>query len=393
MQRARRRSKPSPFYQQGWFLGIGAAVGLAGAVLGLYQGFKEVIKPELPTKYPDNTEIVFDRSLGMKELFEAPKTTKIEAGREAVTLLLRDAVLDSTNLAFREFGGACEGASAPLPIPFRPDNRAAVEAHLAGLEPDGRATLFNAIREAIGDFADISRFAGMSKEIIVITGGEDACQSSGPSWRNIQHNLAASGAKEAIKLDFHFIGIGLSIAAKAQLNALATKTAGEARFADNLNELRHEIRLIALRTAPEIARLRDGLESEIQQLNPVINDLRDATNVDADVPRNAAYVKAEEHLAAADRAYAGLEATFAALGAAFADDHHRRIFATATSVRDCHHRMLLLAATIIEQHQRGDVAATAGSTDAFANLRAECSARQAEFVHQMGEFESPNASQ
>src|SRR5712692_10022980 len=102
----RGRARAMPYYKQGWFLGLSAALALVGSALALVTGIGGLVKSEPPKKYSQNTEIVLDRSAGMKEPFGG-LPSKMAAAAKAVELLLQDDVLESTNLAFRTFGASC----------------------------------------------------------------------------------------------------------------------------------------------------------------------------------------------------------------------------------------------------------------------------------------------
>ncbi|MCH8989084.1 MAG: hypothetical protein IIA92_09775, partial [Chloroflexi bacterium] len=104
--------------------------------------------------------------------------TKLVAAINAVAAVLNTKVGDSDNLAFRVFGGPCEGDNTELLVPFGQGNKAKVREALAGMrqqQASGNTTLFRGIQEATGDFNRFARYPDIKQGIIVITGGVDTC--------------------------------------------------------------------------------------------------------------------------------------------------------------------------------------------------------------------------
>ncbi len=123
-----------------------------------------------------NYEILLDRSSAMGQLMDGE--TKLAAALNAVEAVLNTKVGDSDNLAFRVFGGPCEGDNTKLLVPFGQSNKAKVREALVGMrqqQASGNTTLFRGIQEATGDFNRFARYPDIKQGIIVITGGVDTC--------------------------------------------------------------------------------------------------------------------------------------------------------------------------------------------------------------------------
>jgi hypothetical protein len=379
-------SSSPPFHKQPWFLGLSATVVLVASITGIATGIFGIIKPDsLPKKFPQNVEIVLDRSIGMDQIFDGSKK-KIEAAAHATTMLLRDHVLASTNLALREFGGSCHGRIEQPALSFRPNNREAVGKAVEGLKPQGEATLFYAVLEAINDFSDPARFEGVEKEIIVIVGNEDACQTSaspvpGPSSANVHNALLKQGNKSAIKLDFQFIGVGLGEQGKIQLQALAEATNGTPHFAANFQELNDQIHGLVEATQRAADSVVSILQDSVRNLNPVISNIQKAD-----------YADAEENLVRANVEFKESEVRFQNLGKLYDDNRYYEIYKAARSVRELQGKLIEIAGKILKEYKLGDGNASDLSKQ-FDNIRADYNVKQAELSERLGQFRSGTTRQ
>ena len=151
-------STSTPVHKQSWFVRLVAVVGLVGTLTGIAAGWFGIIRPllnEPPKQFDQNTEIVIDRSTGMRDPFDNG-STKEKAAADAVATLL-NVTPKSANLALREFGGTCDGKGAPLSIPFKSNNHGAIVEAVKTLKSQGEATLTYAVRDAVEDFSDLGR--------------------------------------------------------------------------------------------------------------------------------------------------------------------------------------------------------------------------------------------
>src|SRR5215216_2330410 len=164
-----------------WYKNTMAILAFVGALVASVSGLIALVQRLEPTKIPQNTIIVFDRSTAMNEPFE--RGTKLEAAIGAFENVLQTQVAGEDNLALRQFGGSCDGENTQMVVRFRQHNEGRVRDAVQTLQADGETTLTSAVIEAIGDFNDTKRFGGpgINKRIIVITGGSDSCMRDDPA--------------------------------------------------------------------------------------------------------------------------------------------------------------------------------------------------------------------
>jgi hypothetical protein len=369
-------STSTPFHKRSWFVGLTAAIGLVSVVLGIATGFFGIIDRFIkPKKLPQNTEIVFDRSTGMNDPFEG-STKKIEAAAQAVELLLKDSVLEQSNLALREFGGSCSDKSTPLSIPFEPKHHDTVIEAVKSLKLQGKATLNSAVLHAVNDFSDPERFDGVEKKIIVIVGNEDACEASGgPSLENIRSVLE----QKEIKLNFHFIGVGLNNRAKKELFELADITKGTAHITDDLKQLTAEIQGLWELIPRAVKSVTDILQESDNNLIPVITAIQKDD-----------YVTADENYTKANLRFIESNAEFQELNNIYKVDQYVDIYNAATSVREGQRQLISVAGKILQAHKDGH-GTVSEIKDEFDRARADYNAKQAEFSEKIGRFHSFSA--
>ena len=160
------------------FFGTGLVIVLTALAVyvpaAIYFGWSPFSRPPFATV---NTLILLDRSSSMGEMFAGE--TKLAASVEAVRLALGKEVRTRDNLAFRQFGGPCEGNNTELLVPFVQNNEGRVLGRLAGIvaeAPGGEKTMVDGLGAAIRDFNALAPLEGKLLRVIVITDGVDSCK-------------------------------------------------------------------------------------------------------------------------------------------------------------------------------------------------------------------------
>jgi hypothetical protein len=361
------------FVKQRWFIALTAVIGLVGGLVAIFNGIKPYFEAKPSARALQNTEIVLDRSEGMKQRFP-DGTTKLDLASRAVDLILRNEILGD-NVAFREFGGSCDDDHIHLPptLPFSEDNAARIRKKIEpnALVPKGKATLVAAIRHAIADFADAQRFGGLDKRIIVITGNLDACGNEivkVVAQLNKLANDSQGKRKESIMLDLNFIGIGLDSAAKLEFDGYAERTGGSAHFADNPQQLQNVVEIV------EVARVKRAANAVSSILRASAERLSAAiTNVG-----KKDYTAAERGLQQARDEFADSELPFqdlvkrqtSAQLSARLSTQYRRIYQAANRSRELQTQVISVTEAILSQAKGSDERAMKGSIDKYEEIRA-----------------------
>ena len=170
-----------------------------------------------------NTELVLDCSAVMVEPFDGK--TKFDVAKDVIQNILSSEAAENDNLAFRKYGGPCEGENNWLIVKFSTNNEQQILKALKNTTIIGEATLVDAVIEATGDFNDIKQFRGVNKRIIVITGSNESCMRN--SINSMQRRLEARrNESDRIELSFRFIGLGISHVLKERLIEIAKATGG-----------------------------------------------------------------------------------------------------------------------------------------------------------------------
>jgi hypothetical protein len=357
-----KQRKPA-FYKQSWFLGLVAVSGLVGGLAGIFNGMKPNFEAKPPPRVSQNTEIVLDLSEGMKQRL-TDGTTKLALAGEAVNRVLSNQI--GSNLAFRTFGGSCADLAYPPPMfPFSQYNAERVREKLKGLKPTGEAVLFAAIRAAVADLRD-SRFDGLQKRIIVVTGNLNAC---GDPILAIADDLKKRGdTPPSIVLDLDFIGIGFGSADKMQLDQIAELTGGAAHFADNLQQLDNVVEVIEVVRVKRAAVSVSGLlKASAERLSPAIANLK-----------NKDYAAAQRGLQDARDEFAHSELPFQDLVKRQTGEHltaplsaqYRRIYQAANRSREIQGQVISLTETMLSQAKAADDRAREASIDKYEEMRA-----------------------
>jgi hypothetical protein len=240
-----------------------------GGVLKLRQGSP----PEPPSHALEITEIVVDRSEAMQLQIEG--VSRLEVAKQSV----RDVVAQiGTKDIFmlRDFGGSCDADVTRLLIKPGQQKESAIEGALNGLKANGSSGLARAVIEAAGDFVEGDRFKNLKKRIVVVTGSRDTC-SRGDPIAEIRDRMDRIKDSD-IKLDFHFIGIGLSASERDQVTAIAKATrAAPPAFVDRRADLPaaiHQV-LVVQPVVQGAVQVETVLNAGLTQLNAVLKAIRE----------------------------------------------------------------------------------------------------------------------
>ncbi len=195
--------KQPPFYEQRWFQGAVALVGLLTAIWALVGAPKpwSVGKELVTTKLPlSNTEIVLDTSTAMAKPFG--KETKLEAATDAIAKYT--AAESNTGLALRETGGGCY-EDGTVQVGFGSGHNDDVREAVAEARPTGVSNVISTVRGAIAEFTG-EQFRGPSsmRRIVVFMGGEDHCAEA--AGEEVRDALDGMG----VDTTFRMYGLGLS---------------------------------------------------------------------------------------------------------------------------------------------------------------------------------------
>jgi len=211
-----------PFYEQRWFQGAVALVGLLTAVWALVGAPKpwSVAQDLRATKVPlSNTEIVLDTSAAMTKPFG--KGTKLDAAKDAIAEFSASAA--STGLALRQTGGGCYD-DGEVVVGFGAGHGDDVRDAVATARPGGASNLISTVNGAIGEFTD-ERFRDSSsmRRIVVFMGGEDRCVEA--EGEEIRDALAGMG----VKTTFRMYALGLSKGEAKQMSHFIAEVEPSAR--------------------------------------------------------------------------------------------------------------------------------------------------------------------
>jgi len=211
-------------------------------------------------KILENTEIVLDSSISMKEPFA--DGTKWDAAVHVVKETLSQQVEGRDNLALRLFGGVCGEEGSKLVVNFSQNNVDNVRDALSRARMDGEPTLVAGIIGAIADFDDIDRSEGVVKRIIVITGSDDGCSKS------VADYISDRVKDKSISFTFRFIAIGLRPDQLEQLYQIVKVTGGRVIPVDTIQQLNKALSE-SLESNPDL----NNIGVEVAIMNSVIDDL------------------------------------------------------------------------------------------------------------------------
>lgn len=332
-----------PFEKKKLYTTTAAIVTLIGGVLAAVIKFHDVLSFFKPKQVQENTEIVLDRSEAMNQQFEGG--TKLQAALAAVENVLREQVADRDNLAFREFGGPCSGDNTQLALKFDQNNVDQLRKLLQNTRAEGQASLAHAVIDASGDFNDPERFKGVSKRIIVITGGDDACVPNpiDAIRERLERNKRAGFE---IQLDYHFIGLGLTPPQQQNLAQIAQSTGGKFVFVDHredLDKALHQL-LVVEPVVNDVNSLVQILNAGVARINETIGNIN-AKN----------YSAAEAGVQAARSEFSRSDLPFRDLGKRQSNDQFRKLYQLAVANRDLQDQFLSLSTTLVSRGQANDI--------------------------------------
>jgi hypothetical protein len=165
-----------PFYEERWFQGTVAVVGLVSAIWALGGlprpwGIIGDLFAEEATAL-SHTEIVLDTSAAMDGQFEGDET-KFDAALRAIG---QAGGRDDEGLALRRTSADCGGGDELL-VDFGTDNKEEVLESAGKQQPEGKSNIVNAVVEAVGDFRNEREFKGprSTRRVLVFTSGQDEC--------------------------------------------------------------------------------------------------------------------------------------------------------------------------------------------------------------------------
>ena len=321
---------------------IMAVIALATAAITLMLKGHDLLVLFIPVPPPMNTEIVLDRSAAMNHEFEGG--TKLQAAIASVGNVLRGQS-EKENLAFRQFGGACDGDNTQLVLKFSPNNAQRLRNLLPSITAEGQPSLARAVAEATNDFNDPKRFKGASTRIIVITGSDDACVTNAIDAirENLERNKRIG---YNIQLNFRFIGMGLTPSQQQNIAQISDSTGGHFNFVDRRQDLDNVLRQILI-VEPVI----NDANSLVQFLNAGV------AHINQTIERINAkdFAAAESELEAARKEFKGSDAPFHDLGDRQSTEQFRKLYQIATVNRDLQDQFLSLAETLVSRGKANDI--------------------------------------
>ena len=319
-----------------------AIIALATGVLALLLKGHEVLTLFKSVSPQMNTEIVLDRSAGMNQQFEGG--TKLQAALASVENVLREQP-GSENVAFRQFGGPCDGDNTQLVLKFGRNNAPRLRNVLPSLRAEGQPSLARAVAEATNDFNDPKRFKGVSTKIVVITGSDDACVTNpiDAIRDNLERNKRIG---YDIEMDFHFIGMGLTPSQQQNIAQIAQSTKGHFDFVDRRQDLDNVLRqvLVVEPVVNDVNSLVQFLNAGVAHINQLIGSIN-AKDFSA----------AESELEAARKEFKGSDVPFRDLGDRQSTEQFRKLYQIATVNRDLQDQFLSLAETLVSRGRANDI--------------------------------------
>ncbi len=227
-------TRNAPFYEQRWFQGTVAVVGLLGAIWA----FSGAPKPwDAATRLTAvkvahaNTQIILDASAGMAAPFG--KGTKLDAATEAIRKYV--VPLEEEGLSLRRTGRSCDEGGELL-VDFGPGHGDDIVDAAVEQRAEGESSLAYAVIEAIEEFTATGRFQGpaATKQVVIITGAAtDACLDNAPA--EIRRKLEDSG----IDATFKVVALKATGPARQQLKSFTTALGehAEVEFVETEEEL------------------------------------------------------------------------------------------------------------------------------------------------------------
>ena len=291
----------------------------------------------------ENIHIVLDRSLEMQDeyLDGDRKTTRLGLAKGALGSILDDLAADRDNMAYRHFGGSCAGGGSELIVPFGLNRGPEIRARLEYLEARGEdRTLVDAVIEAARDFSRADVPEGVSKRVVIITGGTGSCFQ-----REATARIRQVLANREIRPKYHFIGIGLYDSQIRELQEIVSELGGTLSAVLTQEQMEEELGRI-FETLPAI----DSLEQVIQVVNDGVELLNKALEG----------IKVDDHSGASARAQsaADLSATllpFRDLARRRTQSEFQEFFEIARKLREIQREMAPVVLAMIEEDQQGEI--------------------------------------
>ncbi len=335
----------------------GGVYETAATVEGLIEAFRlaaDTGSLARDRKVQENIQIVLDRSQPMTRPFE--NRTRLDAAVAALDNILELQVADRDNLAYREFGGACQADNTELVVGFQRNNTASIRQSLQGVRATGEPTLVDAVLEAAYDFDDPQRFEGVERRVLIVTGSVGTCYRA-----QAEERIRQTLENRQIRPDFTFIGIDIPPEEQAAFYAIARATGGRALVANDTPELQNI--------------LEDFFEDA-----PVFNDIDvivDTTNaITSLVGQSMRYLNASDYSTARVQLdEARPKVTSRAVTRAFRDlarrrskDEYQRLFQIARELRGLQGDLVSVAATALEQAEAADAEGLRRTVDDYNGL-------------------------
>lgn len=196
---AEKEKDQGPFYEQRWFQGTVAVVGLLGAVWAFsgapkpWDAATDLTTTELARA---DTQIILDASAGMAAPFG--EGTKFDAAVAAIKRYARP--LEHEGLSLRRTASGCEDENELL-VGFGEGHADDVIAAAEEQRPEGASTLAYAVIEAINEFTNLEQRSGPARQVVIITGGvgEDECLGNEAAVE-IRRQLKRTGIEATFKM-------------------------------------------------------------------------------------------------------------------------------------------------------------------------------------------------
>jgi len=262
---------------------LAVATALAGAISKMRETLKRP-PPDPPLHALEITEIIIDRSGQMGDKRDGD-ISKLDIARESARRVLEEAGTTDV-FALRDFGGSNCREITRLRVKPGQKNQAAIEKALSDLRPEGKSGLARAVIDATDDFAEGDRFKTLKKRIVVVAGSasRDSCSRGDPiaEIRDRMERIKESN----IRLDFHFIAIGVLGAADREEVASIAKAAGGPPpvFVDHRADVPAAVHqaLVIQPAIKEAQQVEVVLNAGLAQLNEVLEAIRKRKYDEAD---------------------------------------------------------------------------------------------------------------
>jgi hypothetical protein len=344
-----------PFYEEPWFKGTAAVLGVVAVVFTLvgppklWDVISDAFSSELP---PDNTQYILDASAAMGVPF-GDEGTKLTAA--ARTIARAVAPHEAVGLALRRFGGTCE-ERGDLLVDFGEGRADEVAEAAADQDAAGESNLANAVIAAIDDYNDDDRFPSdrdIKKRIVVVTGSADACLGEDAS-EQIRRRITQTG----IELDFTFVGVAVPEEERDRLRAVASDLESPALFADTDDELADVVEYLEIEPV-----VRDG-ETASEIHNTVIEEL----NVFNDALNNGNLAPAERALRRSEAALEDTQAPYERIGERQTRPAFVELYGVLGRAREIQRELIALGETRLDLRRELD---EDGNQNEYANAVAE----------------------